>query len=349
MNSARPLRIVALGGGTGLPAVLRGLRNTAAATGRPIDVTAIVSVMDDGGSSGWLRRDRGLLPPGDIRNCLSALSPESTELATILHTRLRSAHSDVAHPVGNLLLAHLTHLHGDFLTAIDTLGGMLGSTGRVLPATLESAHLRGHFADGTQIDGESAITARRAPIHRVSLTRSVLALPEALMALAHADLIVAGPGSLFTSVIPTLLVGGILDVIHATSAPRVYVANLMTQPGETDGYSLADHLTALRSHCGGDLFDYVLHNRRSLDGPALRPYALDGAIPVTHNAGVPWTFRTKIVTAPLATTPADGKIRHDDRALGYALLALAESAGRPQECAGPVGLSGATAAPTAHA
>jgi uncharacterized cofD-like protein len=305
--------------------------------------------MDDGGSSGWLRRDRGLLPPGDIRNCLSALSPESTELAAILHTRLRSADSDVAHPVGNLLLAHLTHLHGDFLTAIDTLGGMLGSTGRVLPATLESTHLRGHFADGTQIDGESAITARRAPIHRLSLTRNVLALPEALTALEQADLIVGGPGSLFTSVIPTLLVGDILDVIRATSAPRVYVANLMTQPGETDGYSLADHLTALSTHCGGDLFDYVLHNRRSLDGPALRPYALDGAIPVTHNAGVPWTFRTKIVTAPLAMTPADGKIRHDSRALGYALLALAESAGRRQECAGPVGLAAATAAPTAHA
>ncbi len=312
-----------------MPAVLRGLRAAAAATGRPIDVTAIVTVMDDGGSSGWLRRDCGLLPPGDIRNCLSALSPQSTELATILHNRLRSADSDVAHPVGNLLLAHFTRLHGNFLTAIDTLAGMLGSTGRVLPATLESAHLRGHFVDGTRIDGESAITARRAPIHRVSLTRSVAALPEALAALEQADLIVAGPGSLFTSVIPTLLVGRIQDVIRATPAPCVYVANLMTQPGETDGYSLADHLTALRSHCGGDLFDYVLHNRGSFDAPALRPYTLDGATPVTHNAGVPWTFRTKIVTAPLAMTPADGKIRHDGRALGYALLALAASVERP--------------------
>jgi uncharacterized cofD-like protein len=327
----RPVRIAALGGGTGLPAVLRGLRETAAATGQPIDVTAIVTVMDDGGSSGSLRRDYGLLPPGDIRNCLSALSPQTTELAAILHNRLRSAESDVSHPVGNLLLAHLTDQHGCFLAAIDTLARMLGTTGRVLPATLESTHLRGQFVDGVQIDGESAITARRVAIRRIALTRSVAALPQALSALERADLIVAGPGSLFTSIIPTLLVGRILEVLRATHAPRVYVANLMTQPGETEGFSLADHLSALRAHSGGDLFDYVLHNRRPLHGPALAPYAMDGAVPVTHHPGVNWPFRTKIVTAALADTSADGKIRHDSRALGYALLALAaRTDGRPK-------------------
>jgi len=269
-------RIVALGGGTGLPAVLRGLLYAAGPAHPPPEVTGIVTVMDDGGS--------------------------------------------------NLLLPALSGIHGNLVDAIRSLSTMLGTSGRVLPATLADVHLHGEFSDGTEVRGKSAITARRGRLDRVRLSAPARPLPEAIEAVVNADLVVVGPGSLYTSLIPALLVEGMAATLAAIAAPRVYVANLMTQPGKTDEFTLADHLAALRYHTKYDLFDYVLVNRRPFPQTALAAYARDGAYPVTHDGRRPWNFRTRIVTAGIGVTTPSGDIRHDPQALGYALSALARRA-----------------------
>jgi uncharacterized cofD-like protein len=317
------LRVVAIGGGTGLPVVLQGIRMVCGPTEqdcRPRDwLTAIVTVMDDGGSSGRLRDSLGVLPPGDIRNCLAALVRQPSTLSEILHDRLPG---EFGHPIGNLLLAALSTTEGDLLGAISRLGTQMGITGRVLPATLQSVHLTAAFEDGCDIRGETAIAARRGRIKKLALERRVRPVPEAIEALVNADLIVVGPGSLYTSIIPNLLVDGVAATISAVKATRVYVANLMTEPGETDGYSLGDHLRVIREHTGFDLFDYVLVNRAPLPYPALAHYAADGARVIGLNDGVETAVRGRIVTADLATVTPIGQIRHDAGALGFALTAL---------------------------
>lgn len=317
-------RVVAIGGGTGLPIVLRGLNHAAGTLTDPTTarwLTAVVTVMDDGGSSGRLRDTLGMLPPGDIRNCLAALASGPSALAAMLHDRLPSG-CDMEHPLGNLLLAALTSVQGDFLGAIDSLGDLIGARGRVLPATLENVHLSASFDDGSLVRGESAIAARRGRIRRLALERAVRPLPEAIEAIVNADLIVIGPGSLYTSIIPNLLVDGVAATISAVQATRVYVANLMTEPGETDNYSLGDHLSALRDHTGHELFDYVLVNRAPLSRSAVARYAQDGSEPVRGPEHSAWTDRSRIVTSDLAMTTASGELRHDPAALGFALLAL---------------------------
>ena len=326
-------RVVALGGGTGLPAVLRGLLYAGATAQQPApDVTGIVTMMDDGGSSGRLRQALGVLPMGDVRNCLSAMSPNASAIGDVLHQQMRCAGVEGEHPVGNLLLAALSGVHGNMLEAIQSLSALMGTSGRVLPATLADVHLHGEFTDGIEVRGESAIAARRGRIDRVRLSAPARPLPEAIEAVVNADLVVVGPGSLYTSLIPTLLVEGMAATLSAITAPRVYVANLMTQPGETDEFTLADHLAALRYHTKSDLFDYVLVNRRPFAASALAAYARDGSRPVAHDSRRPWNFRTRIVTADIGVTTPSGVIRHDPFALGFALSALARRA-HPQPAA----------------
>jgi uncharacterized cofD-like protein len=324
LDQGRKPRIVAIGGGTGLPTVLRGLRYAADVQGwkdQTDHVTAVVTVMDDGGSSGELRKCLGILPPGDVRNCLSALVRTPSTLSGILHDRMPGDGTQPGHPIGNLLLAALTNSEGDFLRAIRTLGQQIGISGRVLPATLENVHLTAAFQDGEAVRGESAITARRGRIRRLTLERAVRPLPDTIEAILNANLIVVGPGSLYTSILPNLLVDGVAATLSAVTAPRVYVANLMTEPGETDGYSLADHLRALKEHTGYNLFDYVLVNQSTIPDIAVRTYAADGSHVVSAmnelEPGSP-----KIVGADLATTTPSGQIRHDPAALGMALTAL---------------------------
>ncbi len=320
-------RIVAVGGGTGLPTVLRGLRSAYGASHDhlPDWLTAIVTVMDDGGSSGRLREQLGVLPPGDIRNCLAALVRQPSTLSRILHDRLPNGDGSLGHPIGNLLLAALTGSEGNFMRAIATLGAQMNITGRVLPATLESVHLTATFEDGIDVRGETAIAARRGRIRRLRLERPVRPVPDVVESLVNADLIVVGPGSLYTSILPNLLVDGVAATISAVRATRVYVANLMTQPGETDGYSLQDHLRVLREHTGSDLFDYVLVNRAPISPAALAHYAADGARLVELPNGILDRGRARIVTADLAIHTPCGQIRHDPMALGFALTALAGS------------------------
>ena len=319
-------RVVAIGGGTGLPAVLQALRTVyanASSGDRPSDwPTAVVTVMDDGGSSGRLRESLGVLPPGDIRNCLAALVRHPSTLSRILHDRLPGENGEAGHPIGNLLLAALSTTEGDLLRAVARLGRQIGISGRVLPATLQSVHLTAAFEDGSAVRGETAIAARRGRIRKLALEHPVRPAPEVMEALVNADLIVIGPGSLYTSLLPNLLVDGIAATISAVKATRVYVANLMTEPGETDGYSLGDHLRAIRGHTGFDLFDYVLVNRAPLPPAVAAQYAADGAHVVRPDDDLTAIGCGRVVIADLATVTLGGLIRHDPAALGLALASL---------------------------
>lgn len=291
-------------------------------------LTAIVTVMDDGGSSGRLRESLGVLPPGDIRNCLAALVRRPSLLSRVLNDRLPGENGEAGHAVGNLLLAALSSTEPDFTRAVGALAAQMDISGRVLPATHESVHLQAAYDEGADVRGETAIAARRGKIRRLSLERPVEAAPGVLAALDAADLIVVGPGSLYTSILPNLLVDGVAEAIAQTSATRVYVANLMTQPGETDGYSLADHLDAIREHTGRDLFDYVLVNCAPIDPGAVAQYAADGAS-VIRSEGVLPGIRARVVTARLVELTPCGQIRHHPAALGFALAALAAERSRP--------------------
>ena len=326
-NVLRTPRVVALGGGTGLPVVLRGIRSAY----RHLDcdrqshdwLTAMVTVMDDGGSSGSLRKSLGVLPPGDIRNCLAALVRRPTSLSGIIHDRLSGDAGETGHPIGNLLLAALSGTEGDLLGAIAKLGAQMDISGRVLPATLENAHLTASFEDGSDVLGEAAITARGGRIKKLSLDRPVRPVPNVIEALINADLIVVGPGSLYTSLLPNLLVSGVAATMSAVVAPRVYVANLMTQPGETDGYTVEDHLRAIGDHTGLELFDYVLVNRTKLPNEAVAHYAEDGAAVVSAETTA--IGRASVISAHLATITAGGQIRHDPEALGSALARIVDA------------------------
>src|SRR6185503_9730137 len=300
-------RVVAFGGGTGLPVVLRGLaaavRRTAAGghAGPGSDrLSAIVTVTDDGGSSGRLRRDLGVLPPGDVRNCLAALSSDAA-FGQLLDHRFDDGTNLSGHAIGNLMLAALTRMTGSFAVAIDEMARMLGACGRVFPSTCEDVTLRAEVANGETVEGEKLIATHPAAIRRLSLARPVRPWPDALRALINADVIVVGPGSLYTSVLP----------------------NLMTQPGETDGMSIADHLRVLREHTGHDLFDYVLVNTARPTEEQLARYRREGAQWIEFDGGVRASLGARVIEADLLDTGSD-HVRHDSEKLADAILAVAK-------------------------
>lgn len=280
----KPLNIACIGGGTGLSTLLRGFRQYAAANdGGPYDMdglTAIVSVSDDGGSSGKLIDEFGVLPPGDIRNCLVALAEENETISRLFEYRFNSNGDLRGHSVGNLLLIALTDLFGTFPLAIREAARALAVRGRILPVTVEQTLLCAELMDGHIVCGESNIPDRRnrAPIRRVFLKRrlengsdSIKAYPEAVKAIVEADAVVIGPGSLYTSILPNIVVPEIADALRQSKALKVYVGNVMIEPGETDGFSLSDHVNAVRRH--GDLrVDYVLANSGLASDALLRRY-----------------------------------------------------------------------------
>jgi uncharacterized cofD-like protein len=330
---------VAIGGGTGLPAVLVGLRRALSLNGNARtlhdareQLTAVVTMTDDGGSSGWLRRQLGILPTGDIRNCLAALAPDDSPFRALIQHRFTGEHNLAGHPIGNLILAALTQMSGDFQTAVGALSSMMELQGSVLPSTAENVTLRAEFHGGETRSGETAIAACGTPIKRLSLERSVRPLPETLRALIKADVITVGPGSLYTSIIPNLLVDGIASTITGVRAVRIYIANLMTEPGETEGYTLADHLDAIRAHVGFDLFDYVLVNRRAIHPSVTAKYAQRGSMPIATDGRAALGSRAAIVEHDLAWQVEQGKIRHAPEPLAQAIFELAR-AGRPSICA----------------
>lgn len=284
MDTNRGLNLVALGGGTGLSTLLSGLKPfVGLRAARPSGIwleflSAIVTVSDDGGSSGRLRDELQMLPPGDIRNCIVALSEDSTLLARLFRYRFPGSGELGGHSFGNLFLAALTSVTGDFTEAVRLSSEVLASKGRIYPATLTDVRLVAEYEDGTEVRGESKITAARKAIKRLRLEpEHCLPLPETLAAIHHADVITVGPGSLYTSILPNLLVHGVAHEINASRAVKIYVCNLMTQPGETEGYTARQHLETVKAYAPEINFDYVIVNDRPITDEQTRVYALDGA------------------------------------------------------------------------
>jgi uncharacterized cofD-like protein len=316
---------VALGGGTGLSMLLRGLKEHVARKknerARPIaDLAAVVTVTDDGGSSGRLRREYKVLPPGDIRNCMVALSKDEHLLGNLFQYRFPSGGGGLAgHSFGNLFLTALTNVTGDFPEAVLVSSQVLAIRGRIFPSTVENVTLEAELENGKVVAGETNISRSRRRIRRVRLVpRRVRPLPEVLEAIREADLILVGPGSLYTSIIPNLLVEQMAEVIAHARATRVYIANLMTQPGETDGYSVADHVRAIYEHTRRKIFDCVVINSATIAPRMLKRYRAQGAESVEPSYTEVVRMGLKCVTGNLLHH--DGVLRHDQGRLTDLLL-----------------------------
>ncbi len=322
-------RVVAVGGGTGLPATLRGLKNYTA------NIAAIVTVADDGGSSGRLRTQYGILPPGDIRNCLIALADIEPLMERLFQYRFTSGEGLAGHPFGNLFLLAMTETTGDFYQAVKAASEVLAVRGRVLPSTLDQVVLRAELADGRMVSGESAIGKAGSPIRRVFLDPAVpeggiRPLDDVLAAIAEAELIVLGPGSLYTSIMPNLLVPGVADAIRRSPALKIYVCNIMTEPGETDGFKVSDHMKALIEHGGSGLFDVCLVNTRQVPERLRSRYREEGAEPVVLDPAA-YRMGVQVVARDLIRVEGD-YVRHDPeklaQAIGQVFLARRPHVGR---------------------
>jgi len=319
------VRVVALGGGTGLSSVLRGLKQHVAQpkknqANRPIsDLAAVVTVTDDGGSSGRLRNEYRVLPPGDIRNCMVALSKDEHLLGELFQYRFPVGRGLAGHSFGNLFLTALTNITGDFSKAVRVSAQVLAIRGRIFPSTEQNVTLEAQLEDGTLIAGETNVSRSRRPIARIRLVpRRVRPVREVLDALRQADLILVGPGSLYTSIIPNLLIEEIVDVIFNSRATCVYIANLMTQPGETQHYSVADHVRAIYDHTRPGLFDYVVINTKPVTPRLLRRYRAQGAEPVDPSLDELDLLGVKYVTGDLLQEGAVA--RHDELRLTRLLM-----------------------------
>jgi uncharacterized cofD-like protein len=321
------LRVVALGGGTGLSALLRGLKEHVVRRSdrhptrkRPIaDLAAIVTVTDDGGSSGRLRRENRILPPGDIRNCMVALSKDEALLSRLFQYRFHEGRGLRGHNFGNLFLAALTHVTGDFAEAVRVSAKVLAVRGRIFPSTISNVNLVATLADGKRVQGETRISRSQIPIRKIALNpRRVRPLPAAIEAIQQADLIFMGPGSLYTSVIPNLLIPEIAHAIVRSKAPRVYIANLMTQPGETTNFALSDHLRAIKHHVHGPVIDAVVANRQSISPEVARRYRAQGAEPVLLDRDDVLKLKVRLITGNLAEE--HGVLRHNSARLARLLV-----------------------------
>ena len=326
-------RIVALGGGTGLPTLLRGLKHALFPPGCTWvperdrqGLTAVVTVADDGGSSGRLRREYAVPPPGDIRNCLLALSDGEPSMAAIFDFRFDGAGEMAGHNLGNLILMALSQLEDDgFLGAVKQGSEILAIRGRVLPATLEPVTLKAQFTDGTEVHGESRIASARRLIHRVVLQpEGASVLPETRDAIERADLVVIGPGSLYTSLIPTLLLKDLAEAFSRSRARVVLVMNLMTEPGETDGYTAVDHILAIRRHAPRVPIDDVLINAGPIPQNAVEAYTAQGATLVPPDTALLRALGYRLLERDLLGTGP--WIRHDPDKLAQAVLDLADEA-----------------------
>ncbi|MCU1265394.1 MAG: putative gluconeosis factor [Acidobacteria bacterium] len=285
VDSNDGLNLVAIGGGTGLSALLAGLkRRVGPQTDDEIwlkNLSAIVTVSDDGGSSGRLREELQMLPPGDIRNCMIALSEDSTLISRLFRHRFRGNGELGGHSFGNLFLAALTEVTGDFVEAVRLSSEVLASKGHIFPATINDVRLVAELEDGTSVRGETQITASHSRIRRLHLEpEQCLPLPEALAAIRSANVITVGPGSLYTSILPNLLVSRVAQAIGEADATRIFICNLMTQPGETDGYSARQHLDIVKEYAPEIQFDFVVVNDRLISSEQTTRYAAEGAVQI---------------------------------------------------------------------
>ena len=319
-DTAGPLRIVCLGGGTGLSTLLHGLKEYARQG--LVDICAIVTVTDDGGSSGRLRREFDILPPGDIRNCMVALSEDAALLSQLFQYRFSSGRGLKGHSFGNLFLTALTHVTGDFPRAVKVSSEVLAIFGRIYPSTSENVGLRAIMTDGSQIEGETRISKSRKRIGRLELIPSkVKPLRDALEAIAAADLITMGPGSLYTSVIPNLLVDGMGTAIRRSKAAKAYFVNLMWQPWETMNFSASEHIRAIHDHGGKGTVQRAILNTTPLTGSQRRLYAAEKVFPVELDTPRILEMGVEVVGRPLLAKGQ--KVRHDSMAIARIAVELA--------------------------
>jgi uncharacterized cofD-like protein len=342
----RGLRVVAIGGGTGLSTLLRGLRRhvaqpasagagadcdeasapapgCAAAAAVISELAAVVTVTDDGGSSGRLRRDFNMLPPGDLRNCMVALSEDEHLLSRLFRHRFRAGTGLEGHSFGNLFVAALAEITGDFAQAVQLASKVLATRGRIYPATLANATLVARMDDGSLVRGETSITASRRRIERLAIDPPDAApLPETLGAIAAADLITVGPGSLFTSIIPNLLVRGVPEAVAAARGVRVYVCNLMTQANESLGLSASEHIERIYAHAREPIFDYAIVNTAPFSPETIARYASENAAPIVADIERIEALGVRCIAGNFASE--ESVVRHNSARVTTQLLELGQ-------------------------
>lgn len=304
------MNIVALGGGSGLSTLLRGLKvyNN--------NITAIVNVADDGGSSGKLRNELGVLPPGDIRNCLVALSEEESLMSRLFQYRFPSKGSLSGHSFGNLFLTAMSAISGGFDNAISRSAEVLAIRGRVLPVTLASVSLRAELENGKKLSGECNVSKTKEKIKKIELfPYNPLAAPNVLETIKKADIIIFGPGSLYTSIIVNFLVDGVVDTIKDSNAYKIYICNIMTQPGETEGYTLSEHIEAIEQHSYKGIIDCVLANKGKVPENLLKRYKKHGAHQVVLDK-----VKVKTVKSDLSSDKIYA--HHDSKKLAKAIMKI---------------------------
>lgn len=305
--------VAVIGGGTGLSVLLRGIKGVTS------NITAIVTVADDGGSSGRLRRERHMIPPGDLRNCLVALAETEPLMEKLFQHRFKGEGDLGGHSFGNLFLAAMTEVVGDTEQALKEASKVLAVKGKVLPSTLQEVRLVAEMADGSRVEGESAIPKAGKKISRILMEPAEpMPVAGAIEAIAQADAIVLGPGSLYTSVIPNLLVAGVADALRSSKAVKIYICNVMTQPGETDGYSALDHVRALIEHGGEGIVDYVIVNTQTVAEEQKERYDEQGAQAVLADFVALKALGVKVVGADIISE-AD-LVRHDPLKLCRVLM-----------------------------
>jgi uncharacterized cofD-like protein len=324
-------RLVAIGGGTGLSTLLAGLKQLVGKRSKGLwleSLSAIVTVSDDGGSSGRLREELQMLPPGDIRNCMIALSEDSSLLSRLFRYRFRGDGELGGHSFGNLFLAALSEVTGDFTEAIRLSSEVLASKGHIYPATISDVRLVAELEDGTVVRGETHISASRAPIRRLHLEpEQCLPLPEVLKAIRTADVITVGPGSLYTSILPNLLVSRVAHTIGESQATKIFVSNLMTQPGETDGYTARQHLETVKKYAPEIHFDFVVVNDRRISDEQAERYAVEDA----YQIGIDDDLTVSVLDRSTAVIRADlldagEKVRHNSDRLARVVIACRQQA-----------------------
>jgi uncharacterized cofD-like protein len=322
---SRSINIVAIGGGTGLSQLLSGLKQFVRRpdSGCPLtiqDLTAIVTVTDDGGSSGRLRDEFRMLPPGDIRKCLVALSEDELLMSKLFQYRFEGGGALRGHSFGNLFLTALAGVTGDFLEAIRLSSEVLAIKGRILPSTMADVHLVGQLENGTSLFGGSLIGRAPVRIQKINIfPQGCDPLPDTLEAIAKAHVITLGPGSLYTSLLPNLLVNGIPEAIRNSSATRIYIGNIMTQSGETAGFAASDHLRVLIEHCGDLLFDFFLCNLGAISERQKQNYLAENAVQIENDIGTLKNLGVCVLLKELLSEEND-KVRHDPLKLAHAIF-----------------------------
>jgi len=311
------LKVAVIGGGTGLSTILRGLKRY------PLDITAIVTVADDGGSSGSLRQDFQVPPPGDVRNVLVALSDVEPLVRELFQYRFSGNNGLAGHPTGNLLIAAMTDITGDFATAINMLSEVLKVRGKVLPVSNSPLSLCADYTDGTSAQGESAIPKLDKTIKRVYYNNlEPVAFSQAVEAIMEADMILLGPGSLYTSIIPNVLLGEIAQAIVKTKAPCVYICNIMTQPGETEGLSAYDHVKAIEDHVGVNFIDKIIVNDEEVKEETLERYTAQRAGLVELDEESLQAGNIEIIKSRIVAYSESGEVRHNAKKVAATVFSL---------------------------